>query len=315
MLDADSGAVIATLDTKPSGSFSSVSGVSWSPDDSRLVVWSGSGHMRMFRTDPLEPGTEPVEPLALLTEGKLELFRLGVAWSADGRRLIGEASERPQRCSLWSGETGKRLKTWEARGNVSFADRQPLWSHDSSRWARIAANGAVHVHDPNGETLVEIPTKGVEVHRFAWATDGLRLATVGGWPGPAALWDGVTGERIADLEGGAERLAFSPDGLLVATASARAGQAGDTENPVRLYDARSGALLVVLPGHQGAIMSLAWSADSGTVATASSHWLEPLRTWDVKTILAEPKALVVLAERRAHLRLAPSGKLEPSTPR
>jgi WD40 repeat protein len=74
------------------------------------------------------------------------------------------------------------------------------------------------------------------------------------------LWDVPSGEmvRTFPLTDNAIRLAFSPDGNILATS-------GGNENEIRLWDVESGRLLDALP-HNDQLFSVAFSPDGRWVA-------------------------------------------------
>jgi WD40 repeat protein/serine/threonine protein kinase len=74
-------------------------------------------------------------------------------------------------------------------------------------------------------------------------------------------------------DGPVTRARYSPDGRLVATASA--------DRTVRIWDAASGATLRVLRGHAERVNGVAFSPDSRRVVSASGD--ATLRVWDVAT--------------------------------
>jgi dipeptidyl aminopeptidase/acylaminoacyl peptidase len=66
-------------------------------------------------------------------------------------------------------------------------------------------------------------------------------------------------------------LAWSPDGRLLATASA--------DRTVRVWDATGAGKPLVLRGHEAEVRSVAWSADGRTLVTASGD--KTARLWKV----------------------------------
>jgi hypothetical protein len=67
-------------------------------------------------------------------------------------------------------------------------------------------------------------------------------------------------------------VAFSPDGQRLASGG------GDTENTIRIWDARSGQELLALKGHTSWVRSVAFSPDGQRLASASTD--KTIRIWD-----------------------------------
>jgi WD40 repeat protein len=102
----------------------------------------------------------------------------------------------------------------------------------------------------------------------------------------AAVWDLRTGTRVATLtnqSGGANHMAFSPDGSKLAVAS------GD--GTTRVWDPVTGDLQLTLAGHLGAVSGVAFNPDGTQLATAAVDGRIRIWALDLDT-------LVELAERR-----------------
>jgi WD40 repeat protein len=111
----------------------------------------------------------------------------------------------------------------------------------------------------------------------AFSPDGRRIATIGS-DGTTIIWDSANGEPLLSLPGttepsdaiGIQRLAYSPDGSILAT--------GDREL-VRLWDTASGTEMASLSGHTGEVWAVAFSPDGTKVASAGRD--ATARIWDV----------------------------------
>ncbi len=98
------------------------------------------------------------------------------------------------------------------------------------------------------------------------------------------IWDAANGKEITTLKGHTgwvNAVAFSPDGVLLASASC--------DKTVRFWDAKSGREVRVLKGHAGSVVCLAFSADGKRLASGGGAWdaqkksyiSGELKVWDV----------------------------------
>ena len=72
-------------------------------------------------------------------------------------------------------------------------------------------------------------------------------------------------------EGGADAVAFSPDGSLLATAG--------RDNAIKFWNPDSGDLLHTIAAHEKPVLSLAFNADGMRLATGSGD--NTVRLWQV----------------------------------
>lgn len=126
-----------------------------------------------------------------------------------------------------------------------------------------------------------IPERSEEYGSIAFSNDGARFYVAG--DGQAIkVRDATTGELLTRFDE-QERcytwaLVMSPDGK---TLAASHGYSGNEQGLVRLFDAETGELKIVLRGHERVVRSIAFSADSNTVVTCGDD--HTLRWWTAST--------------------------------
>jgi WD40 repeat protein len=155
----------------------------------------------------------------------------GVAWSADGRRLVSASYDKTVR--VWDTATGQTVtllnENAEAIAISGNGDR--IVSADLGK--QVAK-----LWDSTGKLLRELPGDKVSITSLAFSADGTRIAT-GGSEGNVILWHAVGGERLVTLSAGSFKgitaVSFSPDGARVV--------AGDKNGGVYVWNATSGERL------------------------------------------------------------------------
>ena len=208
---------------------------------------------------------------------------------ADEARLAAKrlepARHASERTTAYERAHGLYLEAWEAwhpnPEALFWAGRAALELGDAAEGQRLFDRAVVELERSTGTTL-ELDTRlGVEGRACAWSPDGTLLGLADdrrvqlvrreepdAWPG--------TWRDIRTFEGHRDdvvSLAFSSDGLLLATAS--------SDETARLWDVETGQLLQTLAGHTAPVSSVAFSPDGQFVATGSYDGT--LRLWDVET--------------------------------
>ena len=95
------------------------------------------------------------------------------------------------------------------------------------------------------------------------------------------LWNPDSGELVATLSGHTAEirgLAFSPDGLLLASVGGKKGSK-NTDWTARVWDVAARQSLHVLTGHTGAVRTVAFSPDGKTLAVGGAG----IKLWDLAT--------------------------------
>ena len=153
---------------------------------------------------------------------------------------------------------GRILAAGDAKGNVTF---------------REAATGKI---------IRAFNARIAAVTAIAFAPDGKRFAT-GGTDKTLTVWDTASGREVyhITIEGAYfDHVAYSPDGKILAASGASPNDI-PTNRSILLWDAETGKGRAPLRGHIGLIFSIAFSADSKYLVSASGD--KTARIWDLET--------------------------------
>jgi WD40 repeat protein len=201
------------------------------------------------------------------------LGRVGSAmFSPDGKRIVTASDDGTAR--IWDAHTGTTLLF--LRGQDSEV-HSAAFAPDGNRVLTATMNMVPRVWDARtGATLLKLNT---HVQSAAFSADGSRIVTttagLGGFT--TLVWNARTGKQLLELVDDKDLSAaisavFSRDGTRIVTTYVRTA---------RVRDAKTGASLLVLRGHEGWVRSAAFSADGKRIVTASDD--RTARVWDAKT--------------------------------
>jgi WD40 repeat protein len=197
---------------------------------------------------------------------------LGVAFDASGGRLASVGKDRTVR--LWDVARGAQLGSTpcqpeSVRGHdLRFEGERLL--------AACAGPDSIRLVDGSIGRLVRELGRDVEMPSgVAFAPDGKRLFAAG--LNEIRVWD-LTRPEPSGTQAGHDKsvmtLAFSPDGLLVASAA--------LDGTIRLWDADSGEPRGTLLGHEGNIYAVGFSPDGARLASGGQDQL--IHVWDVRSL-------------------------------
>jgi WD40 repeat protein len=184
-----------------------------------------------------------------------------IEYSPDGLRLATANADGT--IKLWNATTGQLLLTLSGHKSVV---RQIAFSPDDSYLASASQDKSARVWSVAGHSDI--------AYDVTFSPDGQRMAT-SSRDGTVKMWQIITPTQQSPVlevqerklpfpikhSAAVRRIAFSPNGAYLATASA--------DGTARLWDAHSGQDLKVIMNHRDGIVGVAFSPDGNYVATTS----------------------------------------------
>lgn len=285
--DAASGEVLhrSQVGVKP------LSSIRYTPDGSKLVVGSWDGLVHVLDAEGRELGR-----LELPEDGIYNAVN-DVAVSADGR--LAACASKDHSARVFSLESGELIVTLRGHGSdvegVAF-------SPDGARLATCSSDATTSVWKCSDWSRQDVLRGSVDTVRgVAWAKDGVSLIGCS-LEKRLLTWNTAASSRAAvDISTGHEGTyssTISPDGSLVAAAC--------YDGWMRLYDARSGALVREWHAHPGSTChGAAFSADGARLVSCS--WDRTARVWDVRD--GSAIAVCVVGDGVSAIDISPNGAM------
>jgi RNA polymerase sigma factor (sigma-70 family) len=204
-----------------------------------------------------------------------------VAYAPDGKLIASAGQDRVIR--LWHPATGKEAARLPGHKDFVYG---LAFSPDGKTLASAGRDATVLLWDVEKVGRPEAQPRKLDgfkgpVLTVAFAPDGATLAT-GGDDGAIVLWDAATGKetkRFGEKRGRIRRLAFSPDGKVLAAAHLT-GDFSKQVGALHLWDPASGEHVRQVGADQKTIYSLAFAPDGKALASGED---DGPKVWDAAT--------------------------------
>lgn len=224
--DAKTGIPISLM-----GGLTTVNSAAFSPDGASVVTASDDHAVRLW---DVNTGAS----LAVMKDGDKPVNT--AAFSPDGARIVSGSADATVRVWNVASPLASALQGGGFHGAnvVAFAPT-------SLRFLAASSDGIVQIWDAaDGAQFARLQAHQAPINAAAFSTDGTKLVTASD-DKTARIWDVSGAKLIVELKGHEDEVtgaAFSPDGLRVMTSDGKT---------VRIWDARTGSTLAVLPAAKG----------------------------------------------------------------
>uniref|UniRef100_A0A183BPN4 WD_REPEATS_REGION domain-containing protein n=1 Tax=Globodera pallida TaxID=36090 RepID=A0A183BPN4_GLOPA len=207
---------------------------------------------------------------AAMNKVKCPIYSL--CWTPEGKRLITGASSGE--FTLWNG-TAFNFETILQAHDVAI--RAMKWSHNDQWLASADHDGFVKYWQPNFNNVHMFQAhKDEPIRSLSWCPTDVKLAT-GSDDATARVWDFArcAEERVMRGHGADVRsVDWHPTKGLLATGSR------DSQQPVKLWDVKTGQCLATLHDHKNSVMAVQWNRNGNWLLTGSRDHV--VKLYDVR---------------------------------
>ena len=209
--------------------------------------------------------TKTLQPIAVPTGHRYPVYTVAV--SPDGQTL---ASGSYRNIILWDLKTGamKTALTGHTKTILKVA-----FSPDGRYLASGAMDKTAKIWQLETNSVVHTISDSYDIRDLTFSLDGRQLATASA---TVKLWDVKTGSMVADLSvagEGADKLAYSPDGKTLITAS--------SDRSIKVWDLKSNRVIRTLLKQAGTPSHLAYAPDGSLLAVVLSD--QDIQLWSMNT--------------------------------
>ncbi len=275
--DTDNGRALLTFRPAGAGESAVALDVAFTPDGADIATVNPRGEVSLW-----DLSSQPTRPLRSWTPEPTGAAAHAITFSADGTRLAVTTDTGAQ---VWWTGTGAPVVSIVGHP-LQILDA--AFSPDGTRLATASVDQTARLWDAQtGRELLTLAGHEAPVDQIAFSPDGQRLATAS-WDGTAKIWDLGPSRELLTIPTPAApasfpvRLGDAPlFGQIATTPDGQRIFAGLPDGTAKLWDARTGQVVLTLAGHAGQVWGAAISSDGNRVATGSDD--RNVRVWDAAT--------------------------------